>query len=237
MKRYAIIMLFPILFAGCTKNSQFDEGYHHHYFPMQEGHWVTYSVDSTAYNKLLDTVITASYLVRETVEEPFSDLTGAPWHRMRIEVMRDTSTGVWSPGPSAAIRTTRTTAEKIENNFHFIKLSFPFRKLSTWKGNSYINFQDEHNCDYLGKWDYRYTDLFVPKTVNKHLFDSVVVIRQVADSGLICKNYFIEMYAPGIGLIYKHQERLSTQNTAPLPFHEKAEWGHIVTYRIIDWKR
>jgi hypothetical protein len=229
-------LLTLLLLAGCTKTKHPDDAWHYRYFPSEEGHWVIYEVDSTAYNLLVDTVITYSYRVRETVGESYNDLTGTPWNKVWHEVMRDTSSGVWSAGPTGALMRSKRTAEKLEQNHRFIKLTFPIKRFATWHGNSYIHYDDEYNCNYLGNWNYRYTDVFVSRQVGALVFDSVVVIQQVADSGLVCKNVAIEWYAPGIGMIYRHQERLATQNTSPLPWHEKAEWGHILTYRIIGWK-
>ncbi len=234
---FTVVLLLLLIWIGCSKTKHPDTDWQYRYFPTDEGHWVMYEVDSTAYNMLIDTVITWRYLVRETIREKYADPSGTYWHRVHHEVMRDTSSGVWKSGPTGALMRSKNTAEKREGNHHFIKLTFPIRPFATWKGNSYILYDDVHNCNYLGSWDYRYTDVQVSRSVGEHLFDSVVVVQQVADSGLVCKNLAIEWYAPGVGMIYKHNERLASQNTAPVPWKERAEWGHIVTYRIIDWRR
>jgi hypothetical protein len=235
MKKLLFPLLFVLVFAGCNKSEQPDWSHFYRYFPMDEGHWVVYSVDSTSYNKLLDTVIHYHYRVRETLADELPDLSGTLWRRVIREEMRDTSSGTWQISGVNAQKVNRSSADKLEQNQRFIKLIFPFRKSLFWKGNSYIHYEDPYNCNYLGEWNFQYTDLYHQATLFQQMFDSVITIRQVADSGLICKNLAVEQYAPGIGLIYKHTERLTTQNTSADPFWIRAEQGFIVTYRITGW--
>ncbi len=236
MRKLLIPVLLAIFLAGCNKNEYTNWDYCYRYFPDKEGYWVIYQVDSTVWNKLQDTIVYYNYQVKESICTSYTDLTGVEWQTVLHDVRCDSSEE-WKASAIAAQKITRGTAEKIENNLRFIKLSFPFRKFMYWPGNSYIHFDDVYNCNYLGDWLYQYKELFATKEVNGNKFDSVIVVQQVADSGLICKNLGIEMYAPGIGLIYKHTERLTTQNTSNEPFYEKAESGYVVTYRIIDWRK
>jgi hypothetical protein len=236
MKKLIIPILIALFSVGCTRQDQPDWDYCYRYFPADEGHWVVYQVDSTAWNKLQDTVISFSYQVRESICGTWTDLTGAEWKTINHDVRKDDSAEC-NPSATAAQKVTRGTAEKIENNLRFIKLTCPFRKFIYWPGNSYINYDDVYNCNYLGDWLYQYKELFTSRDIEGNKFDSVVVVQQVADSGLICKNLAVEMYAPGIGLIYKHTERLTTQKTSNEPFNVKAESGYIVTYNIIDWRK
>lgn len=236
MRIFSVFVIFMLLVSGCSKTSEQEWDHFYNYFPATEGHWVIYQVDSVAYNKLLDTVIHYSYFVRETIGESFTDLSGQQWQRIDHEIRHDSSSA-WLINAAYAQTLGKRTAERTENNLRFIKLIFPFRTQTYWQGNSYINYQDIFNCNFYGDWNYQYKELFVERTVNVHTFDSVVVVQQVADSGLICKSLAVEMYAPGIGLIHKRVERLTTQNTSSDPFYMKAEDGYILIYNIIDWRR
>lgn len=226
------LMLLP----GCKRDEVSDWDLYYRYFPVEEGHWVLYQVDSIAYNKLQDTVIAYNYLVRETLGECYNDLEGHQWQKISHEVLWDSVAG-WQNGAVFSQKRTRGTAERLENNLRFIRLVFPFRNYTYWKGNSYIHYDDLFNCNFYGDWDYRYKDLFVDQTISDKGFDSVVVVQQIADSGLVCKSLGIEMYAPGIGLIYKQVERLTTQQSSSDPFCIKAEDGYILRYSILDWKK
>lgn len=234
-----VVLLGVTLFMinGCSETSEPpDWGYMYHYYPLQEGHWTIYQVDSVAYNSLLDSVKTYRYYIKEEMGPLFTDLSGNQWTRVKADYSTDTTSG-WSPLADYAQRITTQTAERFENNLHFIKMVFPFKKFSLWLGNSYIHYDDYFNCNFLGDWQYQYRELYASKTILGNTFDSVVVIQQVADSGLICKNLAMEMYAPQIGLIYKYIERLTTQKTTSDPFWMRAEDGYILTYQLIDWKQ
>ena len=80
----------------------------------------------------------------------------------------------------------------------------------TWRGNSYINATG--NIDYMDGWDYVYSEIHKQDTVNDLIFDSTVFIIQKDDISLIRKDYFVEQYAKGIGMIYKEASHLSKQN-------------------------
>jgi hypothetical protein len=233
-------LIFPglILFVlfGCSKTEKPDWDAHYRYFPMNEGHWVIYEVDSVVYNKLQDTVIHFSYFVRETITSEFADLAGEKWRRVEHEISQDAMVS-WVKTAASARKISKRTAVTLEDNLRVIRLIFPCKKFIYWNGNAMINYEDPFNCQFLGDWQFQYKELFVPQTISGITFDSVAMVQQVADSGLICKSLVNEMYAPDIGLIYKHIERLTTQNTASDPFYLKAENGYILTYRIVDWKQ
>jgi hypothetical protein len=235
--RIVAVLLGVIMVStlGCHKDKTTDWEPYYRYFPTSGGHWLLYEVDSTVYNKLQDTILFYHYKVRETIGEEFCDLTGDKWQRIDHEVFRDSVTG-WVSEAVYAQRRTKNTGERIENNMKFTRMIFPFSKYTYWNGNSYIHYEDVYNCNFWGDWEYRYTDLFRTTTIGTNVFDSVVTIRQVADSGLICKSVWTEMYAPGIGMIQRYVERLTTQKTTPDPFYVKAENGYILSYKLVGWK-
>ncbi|HRZ43113.1 MAG TPA: hypothetical protein P5228_10475 [Bacteroidales bacterium] len=224
------------LLSGCSKEKTTDWEPYYAYFPTTAGHWVFYRVDSTAYNALQDTVIDYTYWVKETILDQFTDLEGLEWQRIDREIYTDTAQNPMQ-GEIVAQRRSKNTAERIENNLRFIKLSFPFRKFSYWQGNSYIHYDDPWNCNFWGEWEFKYQDLFFTGNIGVNSFDSLVRVMQVADSGLVCKNLWEEIYAPGIGMVYRHTERLTTQKSSPDPFYLKAENGFIVTYTLVDRKQ
>lgn len=232
----AAILTFMLSLFNCSKNDISVPMPGNHYFPIKEGFWVEYHVDSIAYNSLQDTVIKYNYILRETIGSSFEDIAGNKWHRVYRQTKTDIS-GNFSPAGVVAHKISHQTAERIENNLRFIKLAFPFRINKQWNGNSYINYDDHFFCDFYGDWDYKYKELFQKKEINDIRIDSVVVVQHVADSGLICKNHIVEMYAPNIGLVYKKVERLTTQSTSSEPFYKRAEDGYIVEYSVLNWKK
>lgn len=124
-----VVLLGVTLFMinGCSETSEPpDWGYMYHYYPLQEGHWTIYQVDSVAYNSLLDSVKTYRYYIKEEMGPLFTDLSGNQWTRVKADYSTDTTSG-WSPLADYAQRITTQTAERFENNLHFIKMVFPLK--------------------------------------------------------------------------------------------------------------
>jgi len=61
----------------------------------------------------------------------------------------------------------------------------------------------------LQNWDYTYQDKNTSETINNKTYDSTVTVLQVDEEeytpALDFKNYWIEKYAKGVGLIYKEK--------------------------------
>jgi hypothetical protein len=72
---------------------------------------------------------------------------------------------------------------------------------------------DSPELNYFGGWQYQYTFIDQPATVSSTTFDSTATVLQLADSTLLNKDYWEEIYAKHIGLIYKREEQLTTQIT------------------------
>ncbi len=170
----------------------------HNYYPTNIGHWVTYDVDSTYYNDFTGTVITYHYKIKELIASTYLDLQNRP--TQRIERYKCTDSTAWNLAEVWASNLTTTTAERVEENIRFIKLSFPPVEGKTWNGNAYNT---------LGELDYVYNNINEPYTINGSTFDSTVTVIQECDTNnLVYYKYMTEMYAKNIGLIFKQVDTL-----------------------------
>ncbi len=217
----------------CTKKDLPENPYYYDYFPIITGSWIVYDVDSIVYDELNNRVDTFYFRIRETVKEKYIDNTGAIAYRVVQEKKRDTL--AWHVNRVISHKRDKRTAERVEEGLRYIKLVFPVRPYTSWKGNAYITYDDPWHCNFLGDWEYEYMSINEPYAINGFLFDSSLVVQQVADSGLICKNYAVEVYAKNVGLVYKYTERLTTQKITPEPFYLRAENGFIVTYSLVNY--
>jgi hypothetical protein len=109
---------------------------------------------------------------------------------------------------------TTNSIEYIENNLRFLKLELPIRQDFSWKGNSFINTTTlDPDLRYLDDWDYVYDSVGIPLTINSISIDSTIKVSQRDDflgqdpaiPGTLYaeRNYGVEKYGKGIGLIYK----------------------------------
>jgi hypothetical protein len=215
-----IFLLAACMQLSCKKDNTttyIDMGYN--YFPVNQGHWVSYAVDSTYWDDFTDSVYSFSFQIREYCESVFTDDQGRP--NIRIErYKRNSDTSAWVLKDVWYGLRTASTAERVEENERFIKMIFPVKEGSDWNGNS---------MNTLGEQVYEYTDVDLPQAYGSLSFDSTVTVLQ-ADLDLpISKDYSIEVFAKRVGLVYKHYIKQEKQITGQITK------GVDYSYTITGW--
>lgn len=237
MKRQYWYIFAAIVLLGlqaCEDDGSGDVDFKYDYYPLEEGQYVTYQVDSITYDDFFDPpkVDTLSIQVKERLDTTFLDNEGRLAYRLeRFE--RADAQAPWVLKDVWYTLATATTAEKVEENLRFIKFIFPPRVDETWNGNIYINITPE--IEFLEDWEYRITEVDMPKTINGNTFDSTTTVLQQDFETLIDRTYSLETYAKGVGLVYKELQVLeTTQISQSTPWAEKATSGFIMRQRVID---
>ncbi len=234
--RVFLIVLLVSLFS-CKRDEPLVVDKKLGYFPIKEGSYIIYNVDSIKYDNFFDPVKidTSHYQLKATIGAEYIDNQGRINHEVTIS-RRDADTSVWHYLKTNLILLNGNNAEIVEDNFRFISLNFPPLKGKSWKGNAYISFTDDLGCDYLGDWDYEYTVVDKSESIDGVDFDSVLTVTQVDEENVICKNVSIEKYAKNVGLVYKKQVRLTTQDAnVAIPFEQRAERGHILEKKVVEY--
>ncbi len=186
--------IFALAFNGCKKDEQSTTPFDYSYFPMAVGDSLVYDV--TAYNR--DIVETdSSYQLLERVESIFDDNEGRPTFRLERYV-RNVVGEPWTIYKVWTANRTIAQVEKKEDNITYIKLLFPVEKNLSWDGNI-------KNIAANQKEDYRITSFNEPLNLGSIYFDSTLTVTQEDDSSFIENIYHAEVYAKGIGMIYKVQ--------------------------------
>jgi hypothetical protein len=146
---------------------------------------------------------------------------------------------------------TGNTVEFIENNFRYIKLHEPVQNNYSWKGNAYIDTKDvnigisninDWDYTYLDDWDYIYQNVYQPATVGALSFDSTVTVNERDDtfgdttdlSGYSERNFSLEQYAKGVGLIYRSFLHREYQPPTPTSNGYYTSDSYGVTLTILD---
>lgn len=228
MKWYLIGILF-LLFSACTKDHPIAVDTSKEFYPMALNNYWIYNVDSISFDDVTLTSDTIHYQVMETLDSTFIDDTNQQAYRLERSRRADSSaawtiTDVWSCNLS------NTTAEKVEENLRFIKLSFPVYENKTWAGNKYIHPWDV--TEFLSNWSYIYNHINESTDVLGQQFDSTLTVIQKADSNLTEKYFFTEKYARHIGMIFKEEQHVQKQNLLNSWLHPES--GFIIRYYLID---
>ena len=238
MTKYFIGLFFIFLFfISCKKvNDSFSSESVTDYYPLQVGKYITYKLDSTVFINFgqKDTII--SYLAQDRVDALITDNLGRTAYRI-IRYLRKDTTGDWVPNNTFMVVPTQNSIEYVENNLRFLKLELPIKQDFSWKGNSYIDtYSINSDFKYLDSWDYIYDSIDVSLTINSINIDSTVKVSErdeflgqdpsIPGTQYAEKNYAMEKYGKGIGLIYReflHWEYQGGQSGVP---------GYFVGYGI-----
>lgn len=218
---YTLILSAIIIIIACNKqNASINSTQLIEYMPLQTGKYIHYRLDSLRFIDFgqRDTIV--SYDAKDVVDGELTDNLGRQTFRV-IRYMRDissTNEEDYTASLTYFVTPTRESVELQEENLKFLKLRLPVNEGFNWHGNSslpttpYFEIYQFSNDEDINVWNYTYMNVNEPVTINGTTFDSTVTVQQVADSsnvpiefpdGLAYRNYWTEIYAKNIGLIYK----------------------------------
>ncbi len=215
-----VLIITSLFFSACKKTDNFSPASISDYNLQTPGKYIIYRLDSLLYVNFgtIDTVV--SYFAKDSVDGPVSDSLGRPGFRI-FRFLRKNETDPWVPDNTFLTVPTRNRIELIENNLRYIKLQAPISNGFSWKGNAYLDTYDinigttnvmDFNLTYLDDWDYMYANLYQPLILGSLPLDSTITVNErddvIGDTADVNsyseRNYSIEKYAKGIGLVYRN---------------------------------
>ena len=221
-----------VFISSCKKDTPataIDLGYA--YFPDQAGKYVIYDVDSIVYDDFQHDTDIYKFLIKEKTESIYTDNSGRP--TLRIERYKKTydpnksyDSIPWKLKDVWCANLTGSSAEKVEENIRYVKLIFPIEKNKTWNGNSF---------NILSEWEYKYTDINMPKAYGVLNFDSTLLVMQKNYQDLIQKHYYTEVYAKNVGMIYKEVFDVHSGTINSLPVENRIESGLHMKMQVIAY--
>ncbi|MGI8636315.1 MAG: hypothetical protein ACR2KZ_13030 [Segetibacter sp.] len=246
MKRIFLALIFLsslLVFTGCAKETEtLDTASLNEFYPLQVGKTFIYRLDSTVLASFGSALTLKSYQAKDSIESTFTDNQGRLSYRV-FRLLRDTA-GLkpWQFSATFFVTPTSKQVEFVDNNLRFIKLHAPFTESYTWKGNSYIDTKSLNTTvGYLDEWQYEYRDVGKPYTILNSTYDNTVTVYQQDETtppgafnpqNYQQRNLGIEVYAKGIGLIYKEFLHWTWQTTPPPAKYEDGSYG--VKLRLIS---
>ena len=208
---YILSAFVVLVFTACNKTDTLDTDELSDYVQLAVGKYITYRLDSTKYINFgqKDTII--RYQAKDVVEAEITDNLGRPAWRV-VRYLRDTASkkeSDWKATGSFMAVLTRNSFEWIEYNMRFEKLKLPIRDGYSWKGHSYIDtYSSFSDFQFLDDWDYIYENVGEPFTVFGGVqVPTTIKVNQndelIETAGYREKNYGVEVYGKGIGLVFK----------------------------------
>ncbi|MCU0405237.1 MAG: hypothetical protein MUE99_11895 [Chitinophagaceae bacterium] len=241
---FLVFVTLAAFFFGCSeKKIEFDTPPLSDYFPLQVGKYITYRLDSTVLTQFGRDTTVRSYRARDIVEGQITDGEGRTSYRIVRSLSNLTGTATFVPSSTFEATPENTDwIEYVENNLRFMKLRFPIIEGFEWKGNSFIDVSSiNSSVRYLADWTYVYQDVGQPATINGITYPNTITVLQrdeVEPPGPFNPQFFkqydysIEIYALGIGLVYKNFDHKIWQPPTPPPDSRPGYWED-GSYRII----
>ncbi len=210
-------------------------------YPIKVGKTFTYRLDSTVVATFGASLQTSSYLAKDSIESSFLDNQGRLSYRI-FRYITDTLASKpyqYTATYYAVIDTNKI--EYVDNNLRYIPLVNPVSTNTIWNGNSYINTTTNSDNYYLNNWQYQYQNIDASFTVKKGNINNTVTVLQQDESSsptfdpnfYYNKTYSVEVYAKGIGLIYKNFLHYTYQVT-PSKYYETGSYG--IKLSLKDYK-
>ena len=233
MSKFNFIIVFLALFVlvSCKKNAPEDPpdvGYD--YAPTTLGKYVIYDVDSTVFDDFKMDTTYFKYRIKEKLEEDLIDNEGRPAIKLvryikLFNPLVSYDNIAWTIKDVWMFTKTKTTLEVVEEDVRFTKLIFPVKEDASWNGNA-------HNT--IGDWEYVYNYINRKEVINGTMFDNVLYVEQKDDNSknAIRRQYFIEKYTKGVGLVHReikdlYSNTIKVLNGAVVPVEQRIEKGVI----------
>jgi hypothetical protein len=192
------------------------------YYPTNVGHEIIYDAKLIVRDPVTGDD-TAEYQIMEVVESTFTDNQGRPTQRLE-RYHRATPADPWVIADVWTANMTSTHVERNEENTPYIKLIFPLLENKSWNGNS---------LNTLGQKDYVYDWVDQPYTVNSIPFDSTLRVQQANEDNFVYTEIAEEVFATGVGLVYKNQVYIVKDYTIPNQVGVKEQ--RLYSEKLVSW--
>lgn len=219
--RYLLpIIVFSLLLytSACKKDhpvKTIDLGYN--YFPLEEGKWLIYDVDSIVHDDNNQTIDTFNYQIKEVLTSSYLDNDG--WRVYKVERYKRTGTAnnwnEWKLDKVWSTKKDNNLAIKTQENIPYVKFVFPPKTGKRWNGYAYYdttNFSDTV---------FQFVNVDVAYEINGLSLDSTAEILQFENVNFIEERTKKEVYARNIGLVYFELIDLDLQRNAGVEYAEK----------------
>ncbi len=196
------------------------------YFPLESGLELTYKITEIYIDKPSNVYDTSIYYMKEVVDIPVIDNENDTAFRIeRLHRLDDSEN--WLIHSVWTAKLSENTAEKVEENYRFIKIRFPLKQNYSWNGNLYNELDNK---------EYWVSNFNIPYSTGEFVFDSCLTIYQDSSQSLIHKDIAYEVYAIHTGLIYKEETYINSQEVIfDIPVEERITTGTIFKQELVEF--
>ncbi len=223
---FSLALLFFVLLASCTRDEVSPILFGTTYYPITPGHYVIYKVKRITYNELADNEL-EEFERKEVIVGPFTDASGREVHRLELFARADASEP-WRMDSVWTVRKEPARLVRVENNEPFVRLVFPAHDGATWNGNALNDFPAE---------TFRAEVPDAPFSLAAGSFSRPIRVVQRQDSSIVNRDVRFEVYAEGVGMVYRKIEVYQYVNNFLSPFYglDSITGGLFVEQTALSW--
>ena len=212
----AIALGSGTLLSSCDKSTEglSDTTGGKDFMPLEIGRYILYDVDSIYWDDFLRAEIHKRSQHRYDVVDTFRDNANRLSYVINV-LSRPSAQFPFTPDNVIHVTPTEKTIEYYQHNLTFIKLTFPVDDGMSWNGNSMIPVGDADNVQFDNdNWNYTYSKVGESFDPGNNFYASSVTVDEIDDqlndpavdsTAYSYKNYSQEVYAYGVGLVYRHR--------------------------------
>ena len=246
--RFFLLSISLVLFA-CRPSIEMLEDISYDYYPIEEGKYRIYQVDSIVYNAFICQTLTNSYQIKEVTGNVIIDGEGEKAYAVK-RYKRLNGNAPWKLEEVWTEKIQQQQLQRIENNQRWVKMVFPIQEQQMWDGLSYIksdtSFEISGSSIQIykdwGDFEYQKTGSSFVDTSQTvpAIYPDVVEVAQADAENQIEKRYAKEVYAKNIGLVYRELWILDCQAAGcgacqyNTPWKERARKGYILVESLIE---
>lgn len=224
MKTRLLFLGFFLLLVtfSCKKKVSEPIDLKHDYFQLVEGAFVEYDVTYIFHDQALLKHDTIHYQLKTQIGDTVMDNAGRVARKFNRHT-RETSTDSWLLKDVWTAILVDNRAELVEENQRKVKMVFAPTEDKTWDINQF-------NMD--GKMTANYEAIDSERTYGNLIFDKTVFVREKIYTTLIDKIDKYEIYARGVGMIYKEDKDLKYNFGQSIPTKGTEYYYRISSYGV-----
>ena len=223
-----VFLVFSFVLFSCSKNEQVIPDMGLDYYPLQVGNYAIYEVKET---NILQSIVTETfYDLRIKVTGSSINEQGVVTYFL-VREKRTSSSGNWESLDTWSTKVMDNKTVQNEGNVLFVKLIFPPSINLKWDGNQFNNLPDDGNVFNDSDSDqYFISDLDEPIILPSgfETDHSLTVIQNNFSDNIVGTDQRKEVYAKGVGLIYKEITQLEYCTNSNCLGQKKVDKGVIL---------
>lgn len=198
------------------------------YFPLQAGSYRIFEVVDIQYT-IQHGKDSSFYYIKEVVTDSSTNQMGETSHYIYHYKLQDPSDS-WDNGLVSVFTVKRSVSNLVvyEENIPYVKLTFPIKSGLTWDGNAF----NTQNAMY-----YHYSNVVDMPDMNMNRIDFplIRVVQNDFDDQIIQRDLRSEIYAAGIGLVYKESSILEYCQESECFGQKKVSSGREFRQTLIEY--